>query len=285
MKPRKAGHRRRQSGICETGHHYRRNRQKRAMEEFLFLSFAEIALDSGGIVDLRKTRPRMRSRRGLTITGNARSTAMVRAAPTAARRQPLTIVRGSQAVVAGISSPLDFPRAGPCQLVAIQIANEMRRIENRPRPACGRAWPIFCASASRPIFRVRCDHDGDVMIGKAAAAIRLPERHRVSSASIPKSFSKNSTSGYCCPCRSPPQAQSTRKPRLRRSNTANGTVDAIQVSHAGWRGQPACSPSNCAINDKSSPSPASMVPSISLAISSCHSGAKVDPGRRHCGEP
>src|SRR5450631_1925592 len=37
------------------------------------------------------------------------------------------------------------------------------------------------------------------------------------------------------------------------------------------------SPSNCAINDRSSPSPALMVPSISLAIRDCQSGRRSIP--------
>src|SRR3984957_7182153 len=37
------------------------------------------------------------------------------------------------------------------------------------------------------------------------------------------------------------------------------------------------SPSNCAISDRSSPSPAVMVPSISLAIRACQSGRRLIP--------
>ena len=77
------------------------------------------------------------------------------------------------------------------QLVAIEIADEMRRIEQRPRPA--RRGVIDLAQRVAAILGVGCDHDGDVMIGQRRRQFDFRddiERHQFDAGLLQQKFDR-----------------------------------------------------------------------------------------------
>ena len=166
------------------------------------------------------------------------------------------------------------------QFVAIEIADVARQIQQRPRPARGELIdPAKCITA---LLRVGGNHDGNVMIGQRRRKFDVRndvERHQFDAGIFQQKFDRR-VAAHVGRRRKRQHAQPRRRQRARRAK------QLMRGQDLSWIARPAgLSPSNCAISERSSPSPASTVPSISLVISALPQRTKIDAADLHPGEP
>ena len=159
------------------------------------------------------------------------------------------------------------------QLVAIEVADEARRVEQRPRPARRRLHRSCAAPRRIPPNPRRSRSPRHVR--EAASANRRPRPHRASGARCRNSRA-GIRSGCCRPCRSRPPAPA-RAISAVPTNRATGKADE-QARTSAWSANPVClSPKSCVISARSRPSPALAVPLASLPINWSRSGRRSPP--------
>ncbi len=159
------------------------------------------------------------------------------------------------------------------QLVAIEIADELRRIEQRPRPA--RRGALDPGQRLPATFRIRTRSRSQRHGPAAAPAVRRRQRHRASPVRS-RSPPAETRSACCRPCPSRRRAQEPAVSAFPPS-TATDTIDESRAPPPGWRARSPCRPTSCAISDRSSPSPASAVPAATFDINASRKGRRSMP--------
>ena len=174
-----------------------------------------------------------------------------------------------------------MPREQAMQLVAIEIADALRRIEQRPRPTRRRG--IDLAQRLAAILRIGGDHDRDVMIGQRRRQFGLAEPHRASSVRrrTPRAGIR---SACCCPCRLPPPAQE-RAAADCLQRRASGTADGTRAPPAEWQDRPPCRPAAARSTTGRAPRPPPQCRRAAWPISSRPNRAKILAVERHLRKP
>ena len=159
------------------------------------------------------------------------------------------------------------------QLVAVEIADEVRRIEQRPRPARRRALDLSqrLAAFDRNRKQSRWRRHGRA----AAPATRRRPRHKASTARSRNSPAE--TRSACCrPCPSPPPAPA-RAASVFPPNRATETIDERRAPPPESPSRFACRPTIARSATDPAPRPRRRVPSATFDINWSRNGRRSVP--------